>query len=264
MFIAISIEFQKPTLFNYKNIYHHMETNEKPPTIVIWLSVLHVIYLLSLPILANITIAPIVRDQTFHAVFWFIFGILGMPISYAGMMSLNPFPRDLIGALMRTLFLPITAGLWWWYLDGSLIEFFAVMLIYEFLAIFLSIFMMSFIPLKLYDSNNPKAGNARAYINILLFQGFIAAGGFMIVLVIAIWPWAINDPLWYRPFTYILLFTTAIQYIISNFRWHRSNAYRWEEDQKRPKFVGGETVSIEPVLLLVSIPWLISFAIINK
>ena len=241
-----------------------MESNEKPSPLVVWLSVLHVIYLMSLPVLANMTIAPIVYDHTVNAVFWGIFGMLGMPIAFAGMMSLNPFPRDIFGALMRTFFLPVSAGIWWWVQEGSLLEYFAVMLVYEFLAIYLSIFLMSFIPLKYYDPNNPNARNARTYFNILIFQGFIAAGGFTIALIIAIWPWAKNDPYWYSPVTYILLLIAAVQYIYSNYRWHQINSDRWEGNRKRPALVPDNTVSIEGILLLSPIPWLISFAFINK
>jgi hypothetical protein len=241
-----------------------MDTIEKPSTLVIWLSVIHVVYLMLLPILANITIAPIVYSHTVNAVFWGIFGMLGMPIAFAGMMSLNPFPRDVIGALFRTFFLPIIAGLWWWYVGGSIVEYFAVMLVYEFFAIYLSLFLMSFIPLEMYDPNNPKAGNKRTYYNILIFQGLIAAGGFMIVLIVAIWPWAKNDPYWYRPFTYLLLLISAAQYMISNFRWHKINSNRWEGNRKRPRFVADDNVSIEAILLFSPFPWLISFLFIKR
>jgi hypothetical protein len=243
---------------------HQMDSNEKPHPLVLWLSIIHVIYLMSLPVLANITIASIVYPHTVNAVFWGIFGLLGMPIAFAGMMSLNPFPRDIFSALMRAFFLPVTAGIWWWIQEGSLIEYFAVMLVYEFLAIYLSIFLMYFIPLTYYDPNNPKAGNARTYWNILIFQGFLGAGGFIIALILAIWPWAKNDSFWYNPITYIFLLIAAIQYIYSNFQWHRINSDRWEGQRKRTALVPDNTVSIEPVLLFIFIPWLISFGFINK
>lgn len=241
-----------------------MDSNEKPSSIVYWLSVIHVIYLMSLPVLANITIAPIVYDHTVNAVFWGIFGMLGMPLAFAGMMSLNPFPRDVFSALMRTLFLPVTAGIWWWTQGGTLLEYFAVMLVYEFLAIYLSIFLMCFIPLKEYDPHNPKAGDVRTYWSILIFQGFLGAGGFIVALVIAILPWAVNEPFWYSPVTYIFLLIAAVQYIYSNYRWHQINSHRWDGKRKRPTLGIDNTISIEPFLLFVAIPWLISFAFINK
>ena len=199
-----------------------------------------------------------------HAVSWAIFGFLGMPIAFAGILALNPFPRDIPGALIRTLFIPVTSGIWWWYLEGTLLEYFVTVLVCEFIAIYLSLFLMSFIPLKVYDPQNPNAGDPAAYLKILVFQGFMASGGFMLALVIAILPWARDVQYWQRPFTYILLLISALQYINSNFHWHKSNSDRWDGDGKEPKPVRFDVISIEPVLLLVAIPWLISFIFINK
>ncbi len=246
-----------------------MNSNMKPSVPIIWLSVINVIYLMSLPILANITIVPIIYHSTVptaHAVFWAIFGMLGMPLAFAGMLALNPFPREIKGALMRTFYLPITAGLWWWYQDGTMLEYFTVMLLYEFLAIYLSIFLQSIIPLKYYDPNCPKAGSISNYFGILILHGFIVSGGFITILIISVWPWAKNISYWHHPITYFLLLVAAVEYIISSFRWHKINSHRWDgcdENSQRPVLVDTPQVYIENILMLAPIPWLISFAFID-
>ncbi|MCW8964834.1 MAG: hypothetical protein OQL16_13645 [Gammaproteobacteria bacterium] len=234
-----------------------MDINNKPSAPVIWLSAIHVIYLMSLPVLTNFTLSPII-DDTWHTVLWFMFGVLGIPLGFAGMLSLNPFPRQAAAAIMRTFFLPVSAGLWWWFQEGTLLEYFAIMLIFEFLAIYLSIFFMCFIPLGYYDPENPKAGNRRTYINILIFQGFVAAGGFIVLLLASSWPWLISEPFWHHPLTYLILLIATIEYIVGNFSWHKTHSYRWKEKKDRPTLTMDDTLSIEPVLLLAPIPWFIS------
>jgi len=231
---------------------------DKPLPLVIWLSVIHVLYLFSLPTIANFVIAPTVHDQ-WYAGFWFGFGLIGVPIAFAGMMSFNPFPRDPAAAFVRTFLLPAAAGGWWWYKQGTLLEYFAVMLVFEFMAIYLSLILMSFIPLKYYDPYNPRSGSARSYFSILIAHVLIA-GGFVAALVISIWPWAMQEPFWQHPVTYLLLLLATMQYLISNFRLQLSTSeYRWKESGNKPHAFPDNDVSIEGLLLLAPLPWILSF-----
>jgi len=226
-----------------------MEWNKKPSAFVYWLSVIYILYLLALPVLANFTIVPLLGESALSIVCWFYFGLFGITLAYGGMFSFYPFPRDPASALMRTLFLPISAGLWWlWNQEVAPIEYFAIMLIFETLAMYLSIFLMSFIPMRFYNPDHPKAKGIGNYFFTLIIEGGIFAGGFIAALAVVIWPWVTNDALWQHPVTWLLLLIAAIEHIVANFKWHRTT---YEI-----------SFSIEPVLLFTSIPWGISWFLI--
>jgi hypothetical protein len=226
---------------------------------VVWLSAIHILYLFCLPTLANISIAPLVQNQLASG-FWLLFGIIGIPIGFAGMMVFNPFPNDIGGAIIRTFLLPVMAGLWWWIEEGTLLAYFPMMLVFEFMAIYLSLLIMSFIPLRYYDPHNPSAGSSKTYFTILLTQGILAAGGLTAILIIAIWPWVTIEPYWHHPVTHLLILFAAIQYLVSNFRLqYKNSTNRWQGGRKIPRSFPDTDISIEAILLLAPLPWLASF-----
>ncbi|MDJ0655584.1 MAG: hypothetical protein QNJ40_15580 [Xanthomonadales bacterium] len=235
-----------------------MDTPESPQPAavpVVALSVLHVLFLMAVPVLANIALVPVI-DGTWHVGLWFFFGLLGIPIAFAGMMAFNPFPRSLPAALIRTLTLPVAVGAWWWVQGGSLTGYFAAMLVFEFLAVFLSIFLMCFLPMSWYDPTNPEAGNWKTYINVLVLQGSLAAG-FSAALILSVWPWLVQQTAWAQPVTYVILGLAILDYMVSHFQWHRRHAGRHRRLGQLP--VADDPVSIEPLLLFTPVLWLMTF-----
>ena len=201
----------------------------------------HVWFLLSLAAIANFTVVPML-ESTLAKGAWLCFGILGLPITFAGMVVFNPFPRTLGPALQHVLLIPVATAIWCWSGDGTLSEYFAVMLVLESLALLISLCLMSFIPLKFYDTDNPKAGSIVSYFVILLVH-WVGSGFFIATLAVAMWPWWISDPFWQHPVTLALLMVTTIEYIAKNFRYQLTKQET-------------ETISIEPMLLLAPLPWL--------
>ena len=179
---------------------------------------------------------------------WFCFGLLCVPIVFAGMAVFNPFPKTLAPALEHTLLLPVATGLWCWFNEGTVSEYFAVMLVLEALALLMSLCLMSFIPLKFYDPDNPKAKGFGNYIVILLVHWGVA-GFFIATLTVALWSWWLSDPFWRHPGTILLAAVATIEYIVKNFRHQRA--------KRQP-----ETISIEPLLLLAPLPWLGTLALV--
>lgn len=231
---------------------------KKPTGIVYWLSVINVLYLLSLPVFANITIVPLLEESSLRTLCWFYFGFFGITLAFAGLTVFYPFPRDLLGALMRTFLLPFSAALWWWYQESTLVEYFTIMLIYESLAMFLSIFLMCFIPMKYYNPDHPKARGIGNYLVILIFEGFVMAGSFISAILVVIWPWVSTDAFWQHPVTWFFLLVAAIEYIIANFKCHKRDSNYFSDEKKRTEV----SFSIEYLLIFVSIPWGISWVLI--
>ena len=205
------------------------------------------LFLLSLPAIANFTVVPMLGSDLAKWA-WFGFGIVGLPIIFAGMVVFNPFPKTLGQALGHVLALPVVTGIWCRFYGGTLSEYFAVMLVLESLALLLSLCLMSFIPLKFYDPDNPKAKGIANYFIIILVH-WCAAGFFIATLSVALWGWWAIDPFWRHPATLALLGVATIEYIVKNFRYQRTKQQT-------------EIISIEPVLIGAPVPWLATLALV--
>ena len=237
-----------------------MDALSRPSPVVVGLSAFHVLFLLAIPVLANFTVVPTIIG-TWRIVVWFFFGLLIVPIAFAGMLALNPFPRTFLPAVLRALLLPVVAGVWWLYQDGTVTGYFTAMLVFEFLAVFcVRVFYVLSASALVRPGKIPRRAMCGLTFLILAFQGFVAAGGFACALIVALWPWFVEYSLWRQPFTYLILFLAAVELIVANFRWHRVNSDRLHGPGKRPTL--DETVSIEAFLLLAPVPWLISFLIV--
>ncbi len=228
-----------------------MNQPAKPATIIRVISAIQVLYLCSLPVLANFTVVPML-DSIPGKFAWAYFGLLGLPITFAGLKVFNRFPMDPLVALLQVLFIPVASGLWWWVQEGTLLEYFAILLIFEALAILLSLFLMSFIPMRFYDPDNPRAKGLKNYFVVLFSHGILLGGGFIVALGSAMWPWWKSDPFWQHPFTLVLLLLAAIEYIYRNVQYQRNKEHTREV----------ETLSIEPLLIFSPIPWAISWALL--
>jgi len=228
-----------------------MDAHHKPSTSIRVLSVLHVVYLGALPTLANFTIVPAL-DNTLEKLAWGYFGLFCVPLVFAGMKTLNRFPMEPIGAMMHVLFVPVATGLWWWLQEGTLLKYFTILLIFESLAIFISVFLMSFVPMRYYDPTNPKARGIGNYIMVAFTSGIILSGGFIAALGIVMWSWWTSDPFWQHPVTLVLLLIASVEYMYRNFQYHM------DKNQGQQASI----LSIEPLLLLSPIPWAISWALL--